>query len=140
MNYVRPATIALATMSYFAAIHFDTHPATPLCGLPTFLFPDCSVCSKTYARGLDFICQRCSDGKKNIAITITVVIMVLIIAFGLAIFSYLVSAEVGGAGRGIVDRVTRWVPMQSIKIIVVAWQILTQVRGDNSIRRPCSSK
>ncbi|CAN0440774.1 unnamed protein product, partial [Ascophyllum nodosum] len=52
--------------------------------------------------------------------------MVLIIAFGLTIFSYLVSAEVGGAGRGIVDRVTRWVPMQSIKIIVVAWQILTQ--------------
>ena len=100
--------------------------ATPLCGLLTFLFSDCSVCSKTYAPGLNFICQKCSDGTKGIAIT--VVIIVLIIACGLAIFSHLVSAEVGGGGRGIVDRVTRWVPMQSIKIIVVAWQILTQVR------------
>ena len=103
--------------------------ATPLCGLPTFLFSDCSVCSKTYAPGLNFSCQKCSDGTKGIAITL--VIMVLLIAFGLAISSYLVSAEVGGAGRGIVDRAMRWVPMQSIKIIVVAWQILTQVRGDN---------
>ena len=65
-------------------------------------------------------------------IAVTVVIIVLIIAFGFAISSYLVSAQVGDAGRGIVDRVTRWVPMQSIKIIVVAWQILTQVRGDNT--------
>ena len=102
---------------------------TPFCGLPTFLFPDCSVCSKSYSPGLNFVCQKCSDSTNGIAVT--VVIIALVIAFGLTIFSYLVSAEVGGAGRGIVDRVTRWVPMQSIKIIVVAWQILTQVRGDN---------
>ena len=109
---------------WFFSLIVTPFMATPRCGPPAFLFSDCSVCSKAYTPGLNFICQKCSDGTNGIAFT--VVIIVLVIAFGLEIFSYLVSAEVGGAGRGIVDRVTRWVPIQSIKIIVVAWQILTQ--------------
>ena len=62
---------------------------------------------------------------------------VMAIAVGFAMVSYLVSADVGGAGRGIVDRVTRRIPMQSVKIVVVAWQILTQVRGASG-RRACA--
>lgn len=30
--------------------------------------------------------------------------------------------------QGIVHRVTRLVPIQSVKIVIIAWQILTQVR------------
>lgn len=32
-------------------------------------------------------------------------------------------------GRGVVDRLGRYIPLTSVKIIVVAWQILTQVSG-----------
>lgn len=41
---------------------------------------------------------------------------------------YLVSGDLERAERGIMDRVTRHVPRQSPKIVLVAWQILTQVK------------
>ncbi|CAM9120015.1 unnamed protein product, partial [Laminaria digitata] len=31
-----------------------------------------------------------------------------------------------GAGRGVIARLTRHIPLQSVKIVIVAWQILTQ--------------
>ena len=47
-----------------------------------------------------------------------------------AVVSYLMSGETGlGAGQGVVERVTRYVPLQSAKIVIVSWQILTQVSG-----------
>ena len=51
--------------------------------------------------------------------------MALVVAA--AVFSYLVSGKDGGSGRGVVERLGRYIPLQSVKIIVVAWQILTQV-------------
>lgn len=45
---------------------------------------------------------------------------------GATAISYLVSGEEAG-GRHILHRLTRNIPLQSVKIIIVAWQILTQV-------------
>ena len=61
------------------------------------------------------------------AIATAVVVAVLTLAVGLAIILYLVSAEKGDAGRGIVNRMMKRIPMHSVKIIIVVWQILTQV-------------
>lgn len=36
------------------------------------------------------------------------------------------SGEVGGTGQSIADRVIRRVPLQAVKIIIVAWQIESQ--------------
>lgn len=46
---------------------------------------------------------------------------------GVAVLFYLLSGEEGGTGRGLVDRITRFLPLYPIKIIIVSWQILTQV-------------
>lgn len=45
-----------------------------------------------------------------------------------AVLFHLLSEAEGGTGRGLVDRVTRFIPLYPIKIIIVSWQILTQVR------------
>jgi len=86
---------------------------------------------------MSFTCQKCSDRK--VAIATAVVVAVLTLAVGLAIILYLVSAEKGDAGRGIVNRMMKRIPMHSVKIIIVVWQILTQVSADN-IRRACSAE
>ena len=45
-----------------------------------------------------------------------------------AVMSYLMSGQGRGKGLGIVERVARYIPLQSVKIVIVAWQILSQVR------------
>lgn len=47
---------------------------------------------------------------------------------------YVVSGEVGDKGDRFVARLKRYIPLQSVKIVIVAWQILTQVRTKRSIR------
>ena len=46
----------------------------------------------------------------------------------MVVVSYVVSGEVGDKGDRIVARLKRYIPLQSLKIVIVAWQILTQVR------------
>ena len=59
--------------------------------------------------------------------------MLLGLALGavIAIVSYLVSAEEAGVRRGITDYMMQRIPLQSLKIIIILWQILTQVRTAN---------
>lgn len=45
-----------------------------------------------------------------------------------AVVSYVMSGEGGGRGQGLVERVAKYIPLQSVKIVIVSWQILTQVR------------
>ena len=87
---------------------------------------DCSICNETYVSGMNFSCQKCSD--RAISITTVAILVVLATAIGLTTVSYLVSAEGVGGGRGIVKAIMRRVPMQSVKIVIVVWQVLTQVR------------
>lgn len=90
-------------------------------------FSDCSICSKNYASNIGFTCRECSE--RTMSITAVVVLGVLASVFGLSIILYLTSVEMAGCGEGIVDFVTRLIPLTSIKIIIITWQILTQVRG-----------
>ena len=81
---------------------------------------------------LDFTCRECFDSA--VVIFIATVFTVLVAAVALAIFSYLVSVKGVDAGRGIMDCVTQRIPMHSVKIVIVVWQILTQVRASNRCR------
>lgn len=49
------------------------------------------------------------------------------LVFGIAVVVYLLSADMKGPGQGMLDRLQRLVPFQSFKIIIVVWQIVTQV-------------
>ena len=48
-------------------------------------------------------------------------------AVAAAVFSHLVPGERAGKGRRVLVRLRRYMPLQSVKIVVVAWQILAQV-------------
>lgn len=76
---------------------------------------------------LAFTCTKCVDGRGGIAIL--VVVGVFVLGAAITLYMHLVSAEeMDDARRGIIHRFTKRLPLQSIKIVVVVWQILTQVR------------
>ena len=56
------------------------------------------------------------------------VVAVVALFVVIAVVSYATTGEGNGKGRGLVERVARYIPLQSVKIVIVAWQILTQVR------------
>ena len=59
----------------------------------------------------------------------TVVAALVVVVAVATVFKYLVSADVEEASTGCFRRrLLRAVPVQALKIVVVAWQILTQVR------------
>lgn len=88
---------------------------------------DCSICSEGYTEQLSFTCSKCSD-KSAGSIAIAVVLAVLGFCVVIAVVSYATSGEAGmDTGHGVIERVARFIPLQSIKIVIVAWQILTQV-------------
>ena len=58
-----------------------------------------------------------------------VVLIVFILTGAAAIASYTMSGQLEGGGCGTIARVTRFIPLQAVKIIIVALQIVTQVRA-----------
>ena len=85
--------------------------------------PDCSVCRANYTATLPFRCSECSTG--NVAVVVVVIAIAILTA--LAFLWHMVSNEKEGTTRGVTFRVEKVLPLQSIKIIVVAWQIISQV-------------
>lgn len=90
------------------------------------MYTDCSVCTHDYTPTLEYVCNECSYSEGRLALV--VVISVLSVAAFAVFVSFMVSEEWEDARHGIVARIAPYLPLQSLKIIVVAWQILTQVR------------
>lgn len=90
---------------------------------------DCSTCSNGYTAQLGFTCSNCSENSAG-GIAVAVVLAVVALFVAAAVVSYVMSGEAGlGAGRGVIERLTRHLPLQFVKLVIVAWQILTQVSG-----------
>lgn len=84
------------------------------------------MCSEGYSASLAFTCTKCVDDRGGIAILVVAAVSVL--GAAIALYRHLVSGEMDGARRGIIHRFIKRLPLQAIKIVVVVWQILTQVR------------
>lgn len=52
-----------------------------------------------------------------------------------AFLSYMLSGKSETVDNGIVALVSRFVPLQSVKVVIVVWQILTQVSDFISVNR-----
>lgn len=91
-----------------------------------FTFPDCSVCWDNYSSSVGLTCVECSGNTEGIVLATVLAVVVPFIV--VAVVLYLVSGNTDATGQGMVGRLQRVVPLQSIKIIIVAWQILTQVK------------
>ncbi len=83
------------------------------------------MCSQGYNTEPGFICGECSDSARGIVVAAVLAVLALVVAAGA--ISYVLSGETEVGGRGVVERLRRYIPLQSVKIIVVAWQILSQV-------------
>ncbi|CAM9468153.1 unnamed protein product [Ectocarpus sp. 6 AP-2014] len=98
--------------------------------------PYCGICSDGYTEQLSFACSKCSENSAG-GIAVAVVLALLILFLAVAVVSYVTSGEVGmGRKGGIVERVTRYIPLQSLKIVIVSWQILTQFTSVANVTYP----
>ena len=98
--------------------------------LPGWPFPfgtDCSVCSDGYSEKLGFTCSKCSKDSA-VGIVVAAILSIAALFAAVCVVWYLISGEAGlSAGQGVIGFLTRYIPLQSVKIVIVAWQILTQV-------------
>ena len=89
-------------------------------------FADCAVCSQGYASTLSYYgCSECSEAISIVPSVCAIVIMAIL---GLLFVRHMISIEGGHRTTWIsVDRMKSVLPLQSFKIIIVSWQIVTQV-------------
>lgn len=83
------------------------------------------MCSSGYTGGLSFTCSKCSSSAGGVVLAAFLAVVALVVA--VAVVVYVMSGKAGAGRGGMVDRVGRYIPLQSVKIVIVAWQILTQV-------------
>eukprot|EP00904_Undaria_pinnatifida_P008213 jgi/Undpi1/4521/HiC_scaffold_18.g07875.m1 len=84
--------------------------------------PYCAICTDDYAPTLAYTCSRCSSGE-GIAFAV-VVFLVTSVSLAAVIF-YLVS-KTSDTKRTRFRHLLQTLPLQGLKTVVVAWQILTQ--------------
>ena len=106
----------------------------PLECLDGYEGPYCSICSDGYSTTLSFTCEECLESDVG-AVLVASVIMVSIVAVVL-LFKYLVSGEIDVKKQSLVHKALKRLPLQSIKILIVVWQILTQFTSIANVTYP----
>ena len=98
---------------------------------------DCAACNKGYGSGFQYSCNSCQGSDKwasiGGAVAVLVVAMV-VVAMGLAhlvgVVDRPISERSGMWERRVLnfrDGLVRAIPLTAIKIVLVTWQIITQV-------------
>ena len=99
---------------------------------PTFnymypFFADCAVCSQGYATTLSY--YGCSECSEVTSIVPSVCAAIIVGILGLLFVRHMISIEGGHRTTWFsVDQMKSQLPLQSFKIIIISWQIVTQVR------------
>lgn len=100
----------------------------------------CAVCADGYTSGIGYSCSKCTSGHRAATIAVISVLLLAVVliavAFGVRqLRSGSARASAGGGGataasRGLAragSRLKRSGVAQTVKIVVVSWQIITQV-------------
>lgn len=99
---------------------------------------DCAVCNDNYALGYAHTCRSCGGDNKTRAIGGASVVIVVSLAVVALVISRLVAVvDVSGGAKALGPwgrRMAHWrahlrktFPLNAVKIVVVVWQIVTQV-------------
>eukprot|EP00752_Nemacystus_decipiens_P009937 g8861.t1 len=97
--------------------------------------PYCGVCNNEYTSGPGYVCSKCSNSAGGIVLA--VVLAVLVLCLAVAVVLHIMSGQVGEARtRACLERVGRYIPLQSVKIVLVSWQILTQFTSVANVTFP----
>lgn len=93
--------------------------------------PDCSTCTSGYAETVTYTCKECLNDGDQLILAFFVFSIIAVVA--VIVILYLIlkinagSAEPPSKLNAVLDHVARFVPLHGLKIIIVTWQILTQV-------------
>lgn len=95
--------------------------------------PDCAVCADDYAWGEGYTCIECRNATAHTTQVLGIVVLVILAGVLARVLQYLVSLPRPTSGRNMsrwqryITRAYQAIPIQAIKIIIVAWQIITEV-------------
>ena len=99
---------------------------------------DCAVCDEDYVSGFRYSCHSCKGSDKWAAIGGAVAVLVVVmpvIALGVAYLVSVVDRPISEKSekwdrrvRNFRDGLVRVIPLTAIKIVLVSWQIITQVK------------
>lgn len=88
----------------------------------------CAVCAERYARGVGYTCSKCDVDRRNLTIGVALVLLGVAVVMGAMSLRYLGSFAKEPASGWIQSRVERSTVSQGLKITIVSWQIVSQVR------------
>lgn len=96
--------------------------------------PDCAVCDEGYAPGMAYSCHQCSKGRTSLALALAAIVSLAVLAvlvvigrklmFGTAMTPH----DARLATSSWCQRIRQAIPYQAVKILIMVWQIVTQVR------------
>ena len=119
------------------------HPPTSCLSLSfvVILSPDCAVCTEGFSPGYAHTCKSCLGDSKRRALAVISAIALLALVAATFLVAKLVSVVETGPPSGEDKEQSHWqrrcslwqarmrktVPLTAVKIVVVVWQIVTQV-------------
>eukprot|EP00903_Cladosiphon_okamuranus_P016944 g15619.t1 len=93
----------------------------------------CAVCEEDYGSGYQFSCHRCVDQDAGSVATAVTVLVVVVLVIALAIADLVAVVEQDDTASSWANRLKSYrnrlveaIPLTAIKIVLVAWQIITQ--------------
>lgn len=105
----------------------------------SFSHADCAVCARYYAPGFAYSCRSCVGDERALAIGVFSAFLVVAVMVVALVIAHLVRKidHSGGSKSALqtmgcwsfIRRVADAIPITAVKIVVVVWQIVTQVRG-----------
>lgn len=87
------------------------------------------MCDKDYTPSLGFACNKCSDDAASIAVAALVALVSVLLVVGAFVYA------MSGKDRGLSTRTGKKIMatcmrrLNSMKILIIVWQIITQVRS-----------
>ncbi|CAN0170750.1 unnamed protein product, partial [Ectocarpus sp. 4 AP-2014] len=107
--------------------------ATGYCGMG-YEGPYCAICGDSYSAQLGFTCSTCPDRASGIVLATALAVIGLFTV--VAVISYLAWRVGPNRGCGMAGHLKRYLPLQTLKIPVVAWQIVTQFTSAANVTYP----
>lgn len=107
----------------------------PTCNSLLLASPDCAVCASGYTAGISHTCYACDGATAAAAKAAAITLMLISALVLLSAYKYLTSAGTSDVPEqsslhACLSRIKQAFPLQAVKILIVAWQIITEVCHD----------
>ena len=107
---------------------------------------DCAACDEGYGSGFQYSCHSCQGSDKWAGIggavavlVVTMIVVALGVAYLVEVADRTISERSGMWERRVLnfrDGLVRPIPLTAIKIMLISWQIITEVKFDGLDLRP----